>query len=319
MADKPSRALVLYGDGLARFLSPAQTHLNSLASRALCGFLALPHSPQSGNYIAENEDMRIVREFAELLDANEAYESSVATGIRENTPQEKCAFPSVAERFMGMKAAIVTDNLSVKSFGGMMVGFKVFSWNKMSENDGSSAESSHLASELLKLLGFQEGQILDSSIYELVFVHIGANTKMNGVAGVDLVNCLVGDLLHKASSESYIGSRLHTSVIMSYGATLGDDDLHLSISNATSEDDGELSRLIPRQSYMMKAGKPRENIRQHCPMLLAQYQHAVTRVDAAESFTFRDFLENGGNLVIPVDRFLHEVAFKLWKAPKYGA
>lgn len=49
MADKPSRALVLYGDGLARFVSPAQTHLNSLASRALCGFLALPHSPPSGD------------------------------------------------------------------------------------------------------------------------------------------------------------------------------------------------------------------------------------------------------------------------------
>ena len=31
--------------------------------------------------------------------------------------------------------------------------------------------------------------------------------------------------------------------------------------------------------------------RQHCPMLLAQYQHAVTRVDAVESFSFSDFLE----------------------------
>ncbi|XP_057786117.1 uncharacterized protein LOC131003605 isoform X1 [Salvia miltiorrhiza] len=310
MADKPSRALVLYGDGLARFMSPAQTHLNSLASRALCGFLALPHSPQS-----ENEDMRIVREFAELLDANEAYESSVARGIREDTPQEKCAFPSVAERFMGMKAALVTDNSSMKSFGGM-VGFKVYSWNEMS---GSSAESSHLASELLKLLGFQEGKILDSSIFELVFVHIGANSKMNGVEGIDLVDRLVGDFLHKAVSESYIGSRLHMSVIMSYGATLGDEDLQLSVSNVTNKDVGELSRLFPRQSYTMKGGKPRENIRQHCPMLLAQYQHAATRVDAAKSFAFRDFLENGGNLVIPVDRFLHEVAFKLWKAPKYGA
>ncbi|XP_041993998.1 uncharacterized protein LOC121744508 [Salvia splendens] len=313
MADKPSRGLVLYGNGLARFLSPAHTHLNSLASRALCGFLALPHSPQS-----ENEDMRIVREFAELLDANEAYESTAVKGICDYTPQEKCAFPSVAERFMGMKAAIVTDNSSVESFGGM-VGFKVFSWKEISGNDGSSAESSHLASEVLKLLGFQEGKELDLGIFELIFVHIGANTKMNGVEGIDLVNRLVGDFLHKASPGSNIGSRLHVSVIMSYGATLGDKDLELSVSNAGKKGDSELSHLFPRQSYMMKAGKPRENIRQQCPMLLAQYQHAVTRVDAVESFSFSDFLENGGNLVIPVDRFLHEVAFKLWKAPKYGA
>ncbi|KAL0407705.1 UNVERIFIED_CONTAM: hypothetical protein Sradi_1704900 [Sesamum radiatum] len=70
MADKSSRALVLYGDGLARFISPAQTHLHSFASRACCGFLALPHPPPS-----ENEDTRIIREFAELLDANEAYQN----------------------------------------------------------------------------------------------------------------------------------------------------------------------------------------------------------------------------------------------------
>lgn len=31
--------------------------------------------------------------------------------------------------------------------------------------------------------------------------------------------------------------------------------------------------------------------RQHCPMLLAQIQQAVTRVDEVKSFTFRDFLE----------------------------
>jgi len=38
-----------------------------------------------------------------------------------------------------------------------------------------------------------------------------------------------------------------------------------------------------------------------------------------EAFSFKDFKEHGGNLVIPADRFLHEVAFKVWKAPKYGA
>jgi hypothetical protein len=30
-------------------------------------------------------------------------------------------------------------------------------------------------------------------------------------------------------------------------------------------------------------------------------------------------MQNGGNLTIPADRFLHEIAFKMWKAPKYGA
>ncbi|KAG8375662.1 hypothetical protein BUALT_Bualt10G0123600 [Buddleja alternifolia] len=295
MADKPSRALVLYGDGLARSVSPTQTHLHSLASRACCGFLALPHSPPS-----ENEDARIVREFAELLDANDT--------------QENCALPTMAERFMGMKAAIITDDLSLKSFGDKH-GLTVLPWNELCDNSHSFDDLSSLASGLLKLLGFQDGKTLDTN-FDLVFVHVGAREK---IKDVELVNHLVGNLLHIAQSETNIGSRLHMSVIMSYGATLEDDHLKFSISDNKVKDKSELSLLFPRQSYMMKGGKPRENIRQYCPMLLAQYQDAVTRKDTVDSFSFGDFIENGANLVIPADRFLHEVAFKLWKAPKYGA
>jgi hypothetical protein len=29
--------------------------------------------------------------------------------------------------------------------------------------------------------------------------------------------------------------------------------------------------------------------------------------------------QHGGNIAMLAERFLHEVAFKLWKAPKYGA
>ncbi|KAL3679707.1 hypothetical protein R1sor_022663 [Riccia sorocarpa] len=46
---------------------------------------------------------------------------------------------------------------------------------------------------------------------------------------------------------------------------------------------------------------------------------AVTRRDDVISFGFEEFTKHSGNLTIFVDRFLHEVAFKLWRAPKYGA
>jgi len=42
MADKPSRELVLYGDGLARFIDPSHNNLHSLVSKASCSFLTLP-------------------------------------------------------------------------------------------------------------------------------------------------------------------------------------------------------------------------------------------------------------------------------------
>lgn len=48
MADKASRGLVIYGDGLARLVNPTHTHIHKLASLSCCGFLSLPHSPPSG-------------------------------------------------------------------------------------------------------------------------------------------------------------------------------------------------------------------------------------------------------------------------------
>ncbi|KAG6598295.1 hypothetical protein SDJN03_08073, partial [Cucurbita argyrosperma subsp. sororia] len=52
MADKPSRALVIFGDGLARFVDQSHTHLHALASLASCGFLSLPNAPPSGSITA---------------------------------------------------------------------------------------------------------------------------------------------------------------------------------------------------------------------------------------------------------------------------
>uniref|UniRef100_A0A2K1WW79 Uncharacterized protein n=1 Tax=Populus trichocarpa TaxID=3694 RepID=A0A2K1WW79_POPTR len=69
-----------------------------------------------------------------------------------------------------------------------------------------------------------------------------------------------------------------------------------------------LSKLFPRQSYTMEGEKTRRGY--YCPILIAQWQYAVTRLDMAETFSFKDLKEHGGNLVIPADRFLREVAFK---------
>lgn len=48
MADKPARALVIYGDGLAGALGPEQKDLHALALSGSCGFLALRENPVRG-------------------------------------------------------------------------------------------------------------------------------------------------------------------------------------------------------------------------------------------------------------------------------
>nr|XP_004251178.1 uncharacterized protein LOC101246990 isoform X1 [Solanum lycopersicum] len=285
MADKPSRALVLYGDGLARSIDPSHTHLHSFTSRACCGFLSLPNSPPS-----ETEDARIVREFAELVDASEAYLALNGEESSETQSQEQHVAATISERFMGMKAAVITENLRLKSFCNKL-GFTVLELNEVISNINNQVDSSALASELFKLLGFQEGKTLESSQFDLVILHVGAGQTTNCLKDLDLVNRLVGNLVQMAHPGTEVGSRLHMSVLLSYGAVRESDDSTFSIADSRQENNSKLSLIFPRQSYTIKEGKPRPNVRQHCPILVAQWQNAVTRKDMAEAYSYEDFKE----------------------------
>eukprot|EP00262_Sarcandra_glabra_P013274 TRINITY_DN3638_c0_g2_i1.p1 TRINITY_DN3638_c0_g2~~TRINITY_DN3638_c0_g2_i1.p1 ORF type:complete len:194 (+),score=32.25 TRINITY_DN3638_c0_g2_i1:38-583(+) len=181
-----------------------------------------------------------------------------------------------------------------------------------------------MASELLRFLGFQEGEVSEASEFDLVFVHIGAgkaNDLKDKVTGFELewVNALIGGVMQIAQPCSEVGSRLHFSLVMSYGTVSESENHSSSILVSQMETNSFFSMLRPSQSFTMKGGSLLKNIRHHSPMLIAQWQEAVTRRDMAETFSFKEFVEYGANLAIPADRFLHEVAFKLWKAPKYGA
>ncbi|XP_043708451.1 uncharacterized protein LOC122657718 [Telopea speciosissima] len=309
MADKPSRGLVLYGDGLAHLISPSHTNLHSLAARGVCGFLSLPHSPH-----AETEDERVVRELAQLLDSHDAYISNNGEHAPTVECQQTSLLPTISERFMGLRTALLATNASVKRFG-RKLGFTVFQFDELTNYLNESPQDV-IISEIFKLLGFQEGRILETSQFDLVLLHVGHGEKENEL---EWVNNLVGGIIQTAQPGSEVGSRLHVSIIMSYGAVSNDEDPNLSMLISQKGINSNLSLLIPRQSYTMKGGNLLNNIRHHCPMLIAQWQEAVTRKDMVETFSFKEFKEHGANLAMPADRFLHEVAFKLWKAPKYGA
>ncbi|XP_054819409.1 uncharacterized protein LOC129318590 [Prosopis cineraria] len=316
MADKPSRALVLFGDGLARFIDPSHIHLHSLASAGFCGFLSLPDCP-----LSDSEDERIVREFAVLLDAYETY-LNMSEHNTDKDSQRNLMKQSLPNRFMGMKAAILSNNSSLKSFSAKL-GFHTLQLDELLRAHDADLQVNVEALELLKLLGFQEGEVVDNQ-FDVVFFHIGAGEKVNSneseviAADVEYANALVSGIICQAQPGSDISSRLHLSVVLSFGNVLNDDDTKFSVSKSFDEN-SYLSKLFPSQSYTMKGETPRADVRHHSPMLIAQLRHGVTRKDNAEKFSFEDFKEHGGNLTIPADRFLHEVAFKLWKAPKYGA
>ncbi|XP_057478821.1 uncharacterized protein LOC130766146 [Actinidia eriantha] len=192
--------------------------------------------------IAESEDARIVGEFAQLLDACEA-SPNVGGDNTADVEYQMSLMPTISERFLGMRSAIVTNNSRLKSFGGKL-GFTILQMSDLIDNGHAVAESARdvMASELLKWLGFQNGKTAETCPFDLVFIHVGD-----------------GGLMHIADPGSEIGSRLHVSLVVSYVSVLEDDD-----------------PILSNQLYILI-------------------------------------------LTIPADRFIHEIAFKLWKAPEYGA
>ncbi|CAI7930885.1 unnamed protein product [Closterium sp. NIES-54] len=77
--------------------------------------------------------------------------------------------------------------------------------------------------------------------------------------------------------------------------------------------------FVPRQSYELRGDEPVEAIRRHHPLLVTRHLPAVTRCDEATRFGMQECIQNGGDRAILADRFIYEIAFKLWRYPKYGA
>ena len=88
-----------------------------------------------------------------------------------------------------MRAALLTNNSSLKFFGEKL-GFNVLHLNGLFGNSNSPPALSvdNLASELLNLLGFQEGKIMDSSQFDLLILHIVSGENLNDDKGKAAVN-----------------------------------------------------------------------------------------------------------------------------------
>ncbi|CAM6030574.1 unnamed protein product [Sphagnum balticum] len=297
MADKPSRALVIYGDGLLPVVGPQHRHLHELAVSGSCGFLALRALPPS---VVGGE--RLVTELAQLIDVHDAYTSCVL-------------------RFMGMKAVMVSNSKPGSALG-KRAGFSVVAFDDIlgSSIDANGVKTSSLALRLLNLLGLEESgdNVPDSNHFELVFLHLAATNTSDAETGMMWLDFLLGSIkdLSKPGTKAY--SHLFLVTVLGYG----DLKTHVPVPPTLKQDHSlhpDLEKLWPRQSYTVKAGKPVDGIREDYPLLAVYNQVAVTRRDKVTAFGFEEFKKHGGNGTILADRFLYEVAFKLWKAPKYGA
>jgi hypothetical protein len=314
MADKPSRALVIYGDGLADAVESHHSHLHQLAASGSCGFLALRTLPTPHPGSSADGSERTVLELAQLLDVYDIYTEKArkedASGITDaGVDEESSKLPSMAERFMGMKSTFITNSKPALVLS-KRAGFSV----KPLTEDNGPPHANATASTVLSLLGFCESSDAKET-NELVFLHLDGSSSGTGI---EYLNSLIGCVQDASKEGSLAYGHLFLVVVLGYG------DAALGANGGPSFKEeialpSELAALRPVQSYTMKTGKAVEGIREDYPLLAVYNQVAVTRRDEVQKFTFDDFKKQAGNLVMLVDRFLYEVSFKLWKAPKYGA
>ena len=55
------------------------------------------------------------------------------------------------------------------------------------------------------------------------------------------------------------------------------------------------------------------------PLLVAMRLKGVTRIDGVEAYNLTDALRLGGHGCILLERLIHEIAYKIARAAKYGA
>lgn len=332
VADAPARALVIFGDGLVQSLSPSHSHLHALAASGACGFLALRHIPPHVDIT--NRDLF---EMQQLLDVHRFYVRKVIDKADEpfgDSTSTEYNIPSISERFMGMKAAIATNSKSVSNLG-RSLGFSLFDDKVKLVNeetftcntDSKLANPSMVASQLLEMLGLSSPCLKDTNSFELVLLHLGCGSSNDrdsvGQAYLDWMDALVGEVKTLMQPGTKASDHLYLALVLGYGDNaVIRDNVEVSEVPSLEQLDGlppNLRALRPQQTYKMKDGKPVDDVRDHHPLLVVHQMDGVTRRDHATMLSFEEFQKNGGNLTILADRFLYEIAFKLWKAPKYGA
>jgi hypothetical protein len=169
---------------------------------------------------------------------------------------------------MGMRAALVTNCPGVSSFA-VNLGFHVFGTEDFAAQSGSGSSSKEVRviNRAFGLLGFAEGSVQDSSEFDLVFVHVVTDNtasklgKLGMKTDLNRLDKLVAAVMEAAPVTSAVATRIHVSVVLSYGTAAGNKEESCLILNSSTETDSDLKLLRPRQSYTMKAGKTLDDVR----------------------------------------------------------
>eukprot|EP00850_Spirogloea_muscicola_P012785 SM000084S23121 [mRNA] locus=s84:253139:255610:- [translate_table: standard] len=334
-------------------------HLDELARDGCSGFLALREAPTSDPACGRSErllhELAQLLDVHEHYSPEARVADAAAAALDDGEPSS-AGIPSLAERFMGMSGLLLTASPAAARLGrrcGFTVGGLSTQEASISARGGAPPDAAATAARLLAALGLHHPREarappsitqLSDGEFDLVLLHLeaalaeapmtdelandaGCKKRWNAaVEAVCWLDALVAVLRATVAPGSKGEAHPYLVVVLGYGDNLdvqqpGRGGLPGELALLPMEDSvsPELRHLRPRQSYELKGGAVVQDLRYHHPLLVAYDLEGVTRRDDARCLDVQECRERGGNLAILVDRFLHEIAFKLWRAPKYGA
>jgi len=260
-------------------------HLNNLANLGCAGLLVVRPIQNT-----DNKDLTSQKEVSQLLGIyNECFNTD---GTTKNSRKKYT-------EYSGILAASISNSGSISSF------FQNLSIPHTSINNTQA----QLFIEPIQ-------KYLESEDIDLVLVHLDANaitTTSNNSTHDKIINGL--EVFDTIIGHFFQNQYVYLIVVLGSDNSFTHEVENYFYPKLFSDPNG----IIPLQSYTFNNRDKIVDIENFRHFVVAYHHQTTTRRDLTAHLSEREISKNGANGKMLIDHFMHELAFKLGRAAKYGA
>eukprot|EP01023_Acetabularia_acetabulum_P064529 TRINITY_DN8366_c0_g3_i2.p1 TRINITY_DN8366_c0_g3~~TRINITY_DN8366_c0_g3_i2.p1 ORF type:complete len:354 (-),score=49.09 TRINITY_DN8366_c0_g3_i2:275-1336(-) len=318
--EPPPKCFIFLADGFVNenlINSSIAPHLNGIARAGTSGFLAVRKN-------LENNSKNLLTQLFGMVD-------------KDGQLLQQCK--TLQDRFKGMKVSMVSHDENIVQIA-KQVGCEIYS-DFFGQNDVNYMfDPKKTSNYILKKLGIQENedQNLSDEIDILIF-HLNqslgvAETPDSKLQWMDQIirnlnmsqkftSEVISILLLTSNESSSLGGakkllRKEKEIIQIGKPMQFKRKGQHSSSKIQGQNQDFLSIVRPAQSFEF-LGLDNVEVDDARAVLCVKKLAGVFRCDECSKIGFKECYDKGGDIAILIDRFLHEIAYKLARAPKYGA
>eukprot|EP01024_Parvocaulis_polyphysoides_P015388 TRINITY_DN1670_c0_g1_i1.p2 TRINITY_DN1670_c0_g1~~TRINITY_DN1670_c0_g1_i1.p2 ORF type:complete len:365 (-),score=55.77 TRINITY_DN1670_c0_g1_i1:203-1297(-) len=329
--EPPPKCFIFFADGfisenlLNANLTP---HLNGIARGGSNGFLGVRKNVE---FKSEN----ILKQLLGMMDRD-----------GQLLPEEKLV--SLQDRFKGMKVSMVTQDENCAKIG-KQVGCEIFCDFNFSNDKNQLVEPQKTSQFVLDKLGIKEKTKDDENLsngqqdeIDILILHFGENIGVEETSDSKLqwtdevfrilnqskkfVTEVISILLLSSNDISPISEGGQKKKLLKKGGEKIQVGKPIQLKRKgqkhrtkTYDQNQYFPSIIrPRQSFEF-LGLDEVEIDEERVVLCVKKLQGVIRCDECSKVGYKECYEKGGDLAILIDRLFYEIAYKLARAPKYGA